>query len=217
MKKLVIFDIDGVLLDSEKVYLDINQAWFKEIGIKLSVEKHQTFIGSSAKRFWQYLKEENNLDGEIDTYIELEKELKNKALREQDLLPTEHVIDFLDFLEKNGNIIGIASSGLKKNIDLILTKLNIGHYFDLVVSGEQVIKGKPEPDIFLKVADHFNYQPADCIVIEDSTNGVTAAKAAGMFCVGFYNPNSGNQDLSKADLIIDSFKDQRLFAIAETL
>lgn len=106
--------------------------------------------------------------------------------------------------------------GSKKNIDLILKKLDIEKYFDFVVSGEQVVKGKPEPDIFLKVADHYGRQPNDCIVIEDSTNGVLAAKAAKMFCIGYYNPYSGNQDLTKADLIIDNFKDQKLFDLIES-
>src|SRR5690606_5174684 len=100
-----------------------------------------------------------------------------------------------------------------KNIDLILQKLDIEKYFDFVVSGEQVVKGKPEPDIFLKVANHYSIHPKDCMVIEDSTNGVLAAKAANMFCVGYYNPSSGNQDLTKADLIIDSFNDPRLYSI----
>ena len=75
-------------------------------------------------------------------------------------------------------------------------------------------RGKPEPDIFLKAAQHFQLPPADCIVIEDSTNGVKAAKAAGMYCVGYYNPNSGKQDLSGADLIVESFTDERLYALA---
>ena len=78
-------------------------------------------------------------------------------------------------------------------------------YFDFIVSGEEVTNGKPMPDIFLKAADHFQSSPDNCFVIEDSSNGVTAAKAAGMKCIGFRNVNSGNQDISKADLIINSF------------
>ncbi|HMS70667.1 MAG TPA: HAD-IA family hydrolase, partial [Saprospiraceae bacterium] len=82
-------------------------------------------------------------------------------------------------LKQRSYTIAIASSGLKKNIDLILQKLNIGEYFELIVSGEQVAKGKPEPDIFLTVSEHYHANPKDCIVIEDSKNGVLAAKAAG--------------------------------------
>jgi HAD superfamily hydrolase (TIGR01509 family) len=211
MNRLVIFDMDGVLLNSEKLYLEMNQHWFKEIGVNLPIEKHQTFVGISAKKMWHYLKEENNLSESVETYIELEKELKNKTLRTSELVPTQGVVHFLEFLKKNNCTLAIASSGLLKNIELILSKLNMVDYFDLIVSGEQVAKGKPEPDIFLKVSTHFKQHPEKCIVIEDSANGVKAAKSAGMYCVGYYNPDSGNQDLSTSDLIIDSFADERLF------
>ena len=78
------------------------------------------------------------------------------------------------------------------------------------MSGEQVARGKPEPDIFLMVSKHYECRVEDCVVIEDSTNGVTAAKAAGMACLGYYNPTSGKQDLSKADLVFDKFRDATL-------
>lgn len=211
--KLIIFDMDGVLLDSEKLYLDMNQTFFKTLGADISIEEHQTFVGISATKMWSYIKEKFNLSQSVDELKNLEKELKHKTLIETNIVPTDGVIKFLEFLKRNNYTITIASSGLKKNIDLILEKLKIGHYFDFIVSGEQVVKGKPEPDIFLKVAGHYGKKPDDCIVVEDSTNGVTAAKAAGMFCIGYYNPNSGNQDLSRADVIIDSFKSEELYAL----
>jgi HAD superfamily hydrolase (TIGR01509 family) len=211
--KLIIFDMDGVLLDSEKLYLDMNQIFFKTLGADISIEEHQTFVGISATKMWSYIKGKFNLSQSVDELKNLEKELKHKTLQETDIMPTDGVIEFLEFLKSNNYTITIASSGLKKNIDLILEKLGIGHYFDFIISGEQVAKGKPEPDIFLKVSAHYDKKPEDCIVIEDSTNGVTAAKAAGMFCVGYYNPNSGNQDLSRADVIIDSFKSEELYGL----
>lgn len=208
--------MDGVLLDSEKLYMDMNQTFFKKLGAEISIDEHQTFVGISATKMWTYIKDKFNLSHSVDELKELEKELKHSTLKEANLVPTFGVVDFLAFLKENGYTITIASSGLRKNIDLILQKLEIEKYFDLIVSGEQVVKGKPEPDIFLKVADYYNRQPNDCIVIEDSTNGVLAAKAANMFCIGFYNPNSGNQDLTKADIIIDNFKDQELFDTIES-
>lgn len=215
MKKLIVFDVDGVLLDSEKLYQDMNQIFFKKLGANISVAEHQTFIGISATKMWAYIRDKFMLSQSVDELKELERELKYKTLKETNLAPTFGVVDFLEFLKQNGHTIAIASSGLRKNIDLILQKLDIEKYFDLVVSGEQVVRGKPDPDIFLKVADHYNIQPNECIVIEDSTNGVLAAKAANMFCIGYYNPTSGNQDLTKADIVIDNFKDQRLFDIME--
>lgn len=207
--------MDGVLLDSEKLYMDMNQIFFKKLGVDISIAEHQTFVGISATKMWTYIKDKFNLLHSVDELKELEKELKHTTLKETKLVPTLGATEFLEFLKQKDYTITIASSGLKKNIELILQKLDLEKYFDLVISGEQVVKGKPEPDIFLKVADHYNRQPNDCIVIEDSTNGVLAAKAAKMYCIGYYNPSSGNQDLTKADAIIDSFKDQKLFDIFE--
>lgn len=213
MKKLIIFDMDGVLVDSEKIYMEMNRAFFRELGAEITYEEYQTFIGISATKMWTYIKEKANLLQSVEELKEQEKELKHKTLKEAELVPTPGLIGLLDMLKLNGHTLAIASSGLRKNIDLILEKLGIGKYFDLIVSGEQVVKGKPEPDIFLKAAGHFQVSPSHCIVIEDSRNGVLAAKAAGMYCIGYNNPSSGNQDLSKADIIIDSLGSERFYEI----
>ena len=210
MEKLIIFDVDGVLLDSETLYMEMNQSLFTQLGADISYSEYQTFIGISGKKMWTYIKEKSGLSQTVDELIAIEKELKHITLKKTDLIPTIGLVDFLKLLKQRSYTIAIASSGLKKNIDLILQKLNIGEYFELIVSGEQVAKGKPEPDIFLTVSEHYHANPKDCIVIEDSKNGVLAAKAAGMFCVGYYNPSSGEQDLSKADLVIKHFNDFRL-------
>ena len=109
--------------------------------------------------------------------------------------------------------MAIASSGLMKNINLILSKLNVESYFSHIVSGEMPKKGKPAPDIFLLAASHFNLSPENCLVIEDSRNGTLAAKAAGMTCVGYINEGSGNQDLSYADLVVDTLIDPQLLSL----
>ncbi len=80
-----------------------------------------------------------------------------------------------------------------------------------MISGDQVSRGKPEPDIFQKVAEHYKKPPENCIVIEDCTNAILAAKDPNMFCIGYYNPSSGIQDLTRADLVIDNFYDKNLW------
>ncbi|GBF50445.1 HAD-superfamily hydrolase, subfamily IA, variant 3 [Leptospira ryugenii] len=205
--------MDGVILDSEKIYLDMNQKWFHELGFHLPIQIHQNYIGISASIFWNFLKSEFKLKEDVQHYIELEKELKFKTLSRLDLKPTDYLVDFLNFLKVKNCKIALASSSLRKNINLILSKLDVTGYFDFIISGEEVAFGKPNPDIFLKVSEFFNCSTSNCIVMEDSTNGIKAAKAANMFCVGYYNPNSGNQDLSQADLIINNFRDKRIFEL----
>jgi beta-phosphoglucomutase-like phosphatase (HAD superfamily) len=92
-----------------------------------------------------------------------------------------------------------------EHIDNVLQKLDLVHYFSFKVSGADLPKSKPDPMIFRKAAEMIDVTPNSCLVIEDSYNGVTAAKAAGMICIGYKNEHSGNQDLSKADLIIEDF------------
>ena len=210
MKPLVIFDLDGVLLDSEPIYMEMNRKFFKELDAKVTPEEEQTFVGISATKMWEYIKQKNGLRNSVEELKAMERDLKFKTLDEKKLVPTQGVEDLLVRLKNEKTTLAIASSGIKKNIDLILQKLNLTGFFDLVVSGEEVPKGKPEPDIFLKVSNHFSRQPQDCVVIEDSINGVLAAKAAGMVCLAYFNPRSGHQVLSKADLIFDRFDDPKL-------
>jgi beta-phosphoglucomutase-like phosphatase (HAD superfamily) len=100
---------------------------------------------------------------------------------------------------------------MRKNIDLILEKTGLNGLFDVIVSGDMVTRGKPHPDIFLKAAEALSVDPKHCIVLEDSTNGLKAASAAGMYAVAYRNPGTGPQDLSLADLIIDRFDDPALY------
>lgn len=211
MKKIVIFDMDGVLLDSEPIYIAMNMKFFKQLGAQISLQEYDGFIGVSATKMWSYVKEKAKLVPTVEELKETERELKYKTLKETALTPTDGIVPFLDHLQKAGFTLSIASSGLKKNVHLILSKLGLENYFDLVVTGEDVERGKPEPDIFLKVAAHYGRPPGDCAVIEDSANGVQAAKAAGMACLAYFNPHSGKQDLSKADFIFGRFDDQKLY------
>ena len=127
---------------------------------------------------------------------------------------SEHLETLLADLKKNNFFLSIASSSPKKLIELITERLQIRHYFDILISGEEVENGKPHPDIFLKAASFYQKAPKFFTVIEDSTNGILAAKAAGMKCIAYRNPNSGKQDLSKADLIIDSFSELNIEVIS---
>jgi len=108
----------------------------------------------------------------------------------------------------NGKVkLAIASSSSIASIERNMEQLGLRKYFDKVVSGVTVDKPKPAPDVFLKAAEELGVKPEECLVIEDSCNGVKAAKAAGMACIGYVNPNSGEQDLSEADCLLLGFEE----------
>ena len=123
-----------------------------------------------------------------------------------DLYPIPHVVELIKELYKNNFKLLIASSSPVEVIDAVIEKFVLSNYFIATVSGTQFTHSKPHPQIFLTAASLANSKFQECVVIEDSENGVTAAKAAEMKCIGFANPNSGNQNLNKADVIIESFE-----------
>ncbi len=218
MHKLVIFDMDGVLIDSEVFYREINFQLYNELEVEISEEEYNGFVGIGSVRMWEYVKEKGKLEHAVEMLIQKEKETTHRYLSEQPLEAMQGIPTLLEALQEKNYRIALASSSSRKNIELIIKKIGIAPYFDFIVSGEEVANGKPAPDIFLKAAAHFDTPARNCYVLEDSHNGMRGAKAAGMYCIGLQNPNSGNQNLSACDLVVDSFEGEdlrKIFALLE--
>jgi len=203
MKHLFIFDMDGVLVDSESMYRSMNKEFLQSRGYLISDMQYDGYIGIHAHTMWADLKDKANLQESVKELIEWEKKAKTDLLSHGELRPVSGVHDLLDILWSKGINMAVASSSLRTNVDIVLSRLNIRHFFKHSVSGDEVIKGKPDPEIFLKAADLFGIATEDAVVIEDSANGVLAAKRAGMYAIGYQAEASGNQDLTKADLVIN--------------
>ncbi|MFV1884749.1 MAG: HAD family hydrolase [Balneola sp.] len=213
MTKLFIFDLDGVLLDSETLYRKINFELFEDLGAEITNEEYNSFIGISGEKMWDYIKRKGNLKQSISELRALERERKFEGLTRNELISNKGLLELLDKLKSMDIHCAIASSGMMKNIKIILSKLNVETYFSYIVSGEMPERGKPAPDIFLLAAEYFGVDSKECIVMEDSRHGTLAAKAAEMKCIGYINPGSGNQDLSKADIVVESLTDPQVFKL----
>lgn len=209
MIKTVIFDMDGVLIDSEIIFFEINRMLFKKLNIEVSESLLDSFVGVSGNYKWETIKKLYHLPQSSEELTAYNWSIYINHLQDNihNLKPIDGVVKFIKDLHKNKVNLAVASSSPMRVIEIVMNAFNINQYFDILVEGGQVSKGKPEPDIFLYAADKIGTNIKDCLVIEDSSNGVRAAKRAGMKCIGFYNRNSGDQDLSEADVIIDSFKD----------
>jgi len=202
----VIFDMDGVIVDSEPIHLKIVYNIVKELGIQISKKDLRRYVGTSGIEMWTDLTDRYNLDRSPQKITQTNHQRYAKYIKSMDKLPAvQGVCDCIEQFHQMEIPLVLASSSSMAQINLILQKLNLGSYFPLRISGADLPKSKPDPLIFQKAAEMAGTTPSQCLVIEDSFNGVTAAKAAGMVCIGYRNPNSGNQDLSKADLIIDDF------------
>ena len=198
--------MDGVLINSEPLHFDFESQLFKSLGITVSRELHETFVGTTAKTMWTIIKQTHTLPFTVsELIIKGQSDFLTYLENKNSLEPIQGITELLNRLEAAGFILALASSSPYKLINYILDKCNIDKYFPVRISGDDVTNGKPDPEIFLKASEITNIKPENCIVIEDSKNGVQAAKLAGMKCIGFFNPGSGNQDLGIADLILDSF------------
>jgi HAD superfamily hydrolase (TIGR01509 family) len=203
----VIFDLDGVLIDSEPMHCRADKQLLTELGIETSDNYLDRFAGWTDAAMWAAIKTDYNITKSITALKELQLPIKLKLLREGDFHPIPGAVELLEEIKRLDIPIAIASSSPKLFIEAVLKIIEIEHYFDFLVSGDEVERSKPEPDIFLKAARLLNVNQYECLVFEDSKSGTMAAKKAGMKCIGYQNPNSGNQDLSEADIIITSFND----------
>lgn len=213
MKKAFIFDMDGVIIDSEPIHFDIDVQTMEYLGIPISPQELERFVGMTNPDMWRILKQEYNIAKPVEEIIDYQLSSKIKAVRALELAPIAGIMELISNLKKLGMKLGIASSSPRVFINEVLMKFQIGQYFDCVVSGEEVANGKPAPDIYVEAARQLGVHASECIVLEDSSNGIKAAQAANMRCIGFINPNSGNQDVTFADVIISKISEINVMAL----
>ena len=208
MLKAVIFDMDGVIIDSEPIYFRVMQQLALELGFVMPRNEYDTYVGIASREMWGKIITLHQLNLGVDALQKKEAVAYLSYLEAQEnLVPIKGVQSLLDDLAEHGVRIALASSSSRHNIDTVLRILKLQHYFSNITSGENVCSSKPAPDIFLLTAQSLGVSPAECLVIEDSTNGVIAARSAGMCCVGYQNPSSGQQDLSRATTVVTSLEE----------
>ena len=206
MEKVILFDMDGVLVNTEPLHYQLWKKVFAERGLDLSFDAYKGCIGANGKRLMELVLEHYGLDFRGDqSMFTRYYQLKEENLRYGDIPRIEGVNDTLAQLQSRGYRMAVASSSTQEYIELCTDRAGIAHFFDVRFSAERVKNTKPAPDVFLAAAEKMGAAPEDCVVVEDSTNGTLAAKAAGMRCIGFDNPDSAGQCLDAADVRITSF------------
>lgn len=203
----IIFDMDGVLFNSEPIHYKVWKKIFAQEGLEIDFEHYKGCIGSTVKRLFELMLEGYGRDffGNEELPQRYHEE-KSRYLQENGIPIISGVPEVLAALKAKGYRLAIASSSPQAYIELCTEKSGIAKYFDVRFSAERVARPKPAPDVFLAAAQQIGVSPEDCLVVEDSENGSRAAKAAGMYCMGFFNQDSGDQDLSAADQIFDSYE-----------
>ncbi|WP_213974372.1 HAD family hydrolase [Tepidanaerobacter acetatoxydans] len=178
---LIIFDMDGLMFDTERISALAWQKTGEELGFKLDPDIIAGATGLNANDALPYFKK---YLGERFSYSEIQKvklAYFNKYIKENGLPVKEGLYELIDFLEDVSIPKAVATSTHRKKAEECLSFANVKDRFDLIVCGDEVLRGKPEPDIFLKAAEELNCLPNECIVLEDSENGLKAALRAKMY------------------------------------
>lgn len=209
MMQGVIFDFDGVLLDTSNQLYQGYKKIFKHFNIDYEKERFNENYGLKTKEHFKKILSENNIgtsDEELDKLV-VERDIFYKQICNEDLKLLPGAQKLLDEL-KNKNIkLGLASSTSRGNLNFFLPKLGLHTYFDHVLAGDEVTRGKPHPDIYLTICDRLNIEPSYCVGIEDTDKGINALKNANMKAVAVTLTNRKQYDLSKTDLIIRSLEE----------
>jgi beta-phosphoglucomutase family hydrolase len=215
MIKAVIFDMDGVIVESEPIHVEAETQIMLKHGVRITAEELRGYTGTTAEFEFNDLIRKYKLNTTAETLFNEKEDILFKLLEEK-TEPTKGVIDLIKKLKQQGFKLAVATSGHRKLAYYYLRKLGLETFFDTVVCAEDITRSKPDPEIFLKAAQRLGVEPFECIVIEDAKFGVEAAKKAGMKAVGYRNPSSGNQDLSKADWVVSDFTKLNLQELLRT-
>ena len=216
--KAVIFDMDGVLVNTEPLHFRCWKKVFGDEGIDLDYDIYKACIGSTMTFLLQLIRDNYGKTFE-DKQVIFDRMAaeKDRLIREEGYPKLPGLEQVVRRLHEQGYLLAVASSSPMRHIDQALEELGIADCFAVKVSGENVPHPKPAPDTFLIAAEKLGVSPKNCLVVEDSTNGGRAAAAAGMKCVWFHNPDSGDQMIPQAVLELTSWEDDAAEKVLELL
>lgn len=207
MANAVVFDFDGTIADTESLEFSTWSAEFALRGVRLELSEWIQCVGGGD---WNVLEHLESLAGPLDSVAVMASRRARFEAEAQGLTPRPGVHELLALLRESGTPLGVASSSRSLWVCGYLEQFGLRDAFQAVVTRDHVQRVKPAPDLFRLAAQRLGIAIEECVAIEDSPNGVAAAKAAGMRVVAFPNPVTESFDLSAADLVVSSLGDPRV-------
>ncbi|HSG30398.1 MAG TPA: HAD family phosphatase [Thermodesulfobacteriota bacterium] len=212
MIKAVIFDMDGVMIDSEPLWEKTEKIMMANRGLVYTPVYREKIVGLGQKDSAILLKDTFGLEDETEEIINSRISIL-LDIYDEELELVSGLESLLESLSDSPLKVALASSSPIRVINFVLDKFELGKYFDPVVSGDMVENGKPNPDIYLHTAGLIGLNPTECVVIEDSINGVVSAKAADMNCIAVPDKRLDPSGFKKADVIMDELEMVKLEAL----
>jgi len=201
MIKAVIFDMDGVMIDSEPLWEKTERILLARRDIDYTPVYRDQIVGLNQNDSGKLLIDTFELNEKIEDVISERVEILT-AIYEEELEVVRDLIPLLDDLRDHQFKLAVASSSPLRVINFVLDMFSLHEYFPIVVSGECTDNGKPHPAIYLHTADRLEVEPSECVAIEDSINGLRSAKAAGMYCIAVPDKRLSQVEFQNADLIV---------------
>ena len=206
--KAVLFDMDGVIVDTEPLHRKAYFKMFDDLEIEVPEELYTTFTGSSTKKVCTTLIEKFGLQYSHEELAAIKRSyFKHYFDTDTDFELLPGVKNLIDNYYENGLRLILASSAHMNTINWVFEKFELEKYFLGKISGADLQESKPHPEIFINAAEMAGEPKENCMVIEDSTNGIEAAFSAGIFCVAYQSAHSSNQVYDKASLLVSDFSD----------
>ena len=203
----VIFDVDGVLVDSYEAHFESWQRLGREAGFEMSPEQFVRTFGRTSREIIAEFWPERAVDPANVEALDGRKELLYREIVAADFPAMDGAADLIDALHADGFAIAAGTSGPPKNVELCLERLQRRERFTAIVTARDVTRGKPDPEVFLVAAERLGLSNARCLVVEDAPAGVAAAKAAGMKCIGLASHGRTPLDLQAADRVVSSLRE----------
>jgi HAD superfamily hydrolase (TIGR01509 family) len=206
MIKAILFDLDGLMVDSEPHSLASWEAVLEERGVTLDQLTIDSILGLRIDATARTLIDKYHLPDTVQELADAKTDYQIAHL-EGNVKPMPGLIELLDEIERRGLKKAVASSGIHRYVEAVLRANGLLDRFSVIITGDQVAHGKPAPDVFLAAARALNVEPRHCLVLEDAPAGVQAAKAAGMMCLAVPDHSVAQLDLSQADRVVTSLHD----------
>jgi beta-phosphoglucomutase len=203
----VIFDVDGVLVDSYQAHFDSWLLVGRERGMEMTHEQFVATFGRTSREVIRQLWGDLISDDVEIANVDNRKEALFRELMRLQFPAMDGAVQLIDQLNAAGFRLAVGSSGPPENVELVLDALQRRSAFRGVITGRDVTRGKPDPQVFMLGAERLGLPLANCVVVEDAPAGITAAHAAGMACVGLASTGRTREALHEADLIVDSLRE----------